>query len=221
MSVELIHRLTSKVLETTDTNLLTVYIVEAIDQEPTATTVARIGGVPIGITPMTWPRLNGLPMEHLLTLDLDEMPELKIDALTNARAVALFIGDRIENEAFEPHTSETILIALSQDDIEQGEPASVLRESTEPASSYQIIPVNVPESIFDEPEEYDDEENPLEQLRNAVFSASYAAGKPIWLQNDEYNGHFLLQFDEAFIDMNLGDAGVMYVFADTAFWQCH
>lgn len=218
MSIELIRELTAKVLETTDSNLLTIYIAEAIDQEPAATTVARIGGVPLGITPMTWPRLNGLPMAHLLTIDLDDMPELKTDTLANARAVALFISDRIDNGAYEPHTPETVLIALSQDDIDQGEPSETLRESDQ-ASGYQLTPVKVPESIFDEPEEYD-EENPLEQLRNAVFSASYAAGKPLWLQGDEYNGHFLLQFDEAFINMNLGDAGVMYVFADTAFWQC-
>jgi uncharacterized protein YwqG len=218
MSIELIRELTTKVLETTNSNLLTIYIAEAIGQEPAATTVARIGGVPIGITPMTWPRLNGLPMAHLLTIDLDDMPKLKTDTLANARAVALFISDRIDNGAYEPHTPETVLIALSQDDIDQGEPSETLRESDQ-ASGYRLTPVKVPESIFDEPEEYD-EENPLEQLRNAVFSASYAAGKPIWLQSDEYDGHFLLQFDEAFIDMNLGDAGVMYVFADTAFWQC-
>lgn len=219
MSVDLIRELAAEVQENTDANLLTLYILEAVGQPPTATSVARIGGVPIGITPATWPRLNGLPMAHLLTIDLDEMPELKTDTLANARAVALFISDRIENEAFEPHTPETVLIALSQDDINQGEPSEMLRED-DPASSYQLTPIKVPENVFDEPEDYD-EESPLEQLRNAVFSASYAAGRPLWLQSEEHEGHFLLQFDEAFIDTNLGDAGVMYVFADTAFWQCH
>ena len=32
----------------------------------------------------------------------------------------------------------------------------------------------------------------------------------------------MLQLDETFIpELNLGDAGVMYVLAETAFWQCH
>lgn len=30
-----------------------------------------------------------------------------------------------------------------------------------------------------------------------------------------------MQFDEGFVDVNLGDMGVMYVFEDSAFWQCH
>lgn len=34
-------------------------------------------------------------------------------------------------------------------------------------------------------------------------------------------GGFLLQLDEAFCPINLGDQGVMYVFGDTAFWQCY
>lgn len=30
-----------------------------------------------------------------------------------------------------------------------------------------------------------------------------------------------MQFDESFVDINLGDMGIMYVFADGGFWQCH
>ena len=49
-----------------------------------------------------------------------------------------------------------------------------------------------------------------------------ALGFPIWLQGDEDSGgEFLFQFDEALAYTNLGDSGVMYVFDDTAFWQCH
>jgi hypothetical protein len=40
------------------------------------------------------------------------------------------------------------------------------------------------------------------------------------MQGDEYEGPLLVQFDESLVPMNLGDAGVMYVFPDTAFWQC-
>jgi hypothetical protein len=32
----------------------------------------------------------------------------------------------------------------------------------------------------------------------------------------------MLQLDDGFVpSLNLGDAGLMYVFAETAFWQCH
>lgn len=46
-------------------------------------------------------------------------------------------------------------------------------------------------------------------------------GPPMWLQDEACFGEFLMQFDEQFVYMNLGDMGIMYVFADTAFWQCH
>lgn len=32
---------------------------------------------------------------------------------------------------------------------------------------------------------------------------------------------FLMQFDESFVPMNMGDSGVMYVYTDAAFWQCY
>ena len=46
-------------------------------------------------------------------------------------------------------------------------------------------------------------------------------GSPLWLQDSEHWGFLLMQFDEGFVDINLGDSGVMYVFSDTQFWQCH
>lgn len=67
-----------------------------------------------------------------------------------------------------------------------------------------------------------DGDKDLRAVRSAIYSA-YAWGgpEPMWLQGDEYFGVFAMQFDEGFAYMNLGDSGIMYVFADTAFWQCH
>ncbi len=48
-----------------------------------------------------------------------------------------------------------------------------------------------------------------------------AGGEPLWLQGEEYGGEFLLQFDEGFANVNLGDCGIMFVFSDEQFWQCH
>jgi hypothetical protein len=46
-------------------------------------------------------------------------------------------------------------------------------------------------------------------------------GKPSWIQSPAWGkGPFLMQFDERFLDVNLGDKGRTYVFEDTAFWQC-
>ena len=74
-------------------------------------------------------------------------------------------------------------------------------------------------------ENYDVEEwdkFPVTAMRDKVFNLpAYVGGSPIWLQSAEYTGFFIMQFSEAFVDINLGDSGEMYVFADTAFWQCY
>lgn len=41
------------------------------------------------------------------------------------------------------------------------------------------------------------------------------------MQEEQHGGALIAQFDRSFVDINLGDMGVMYVFEDTAFWQCH
>lgn len=196
----------------------TVYLLKPGDS-PLSGSVARVGGDPTGVSNLNWPRLNGRPMDHLLTLDLEQMPVLRTGPLADARAVSLFIGDRIDNEAFSPGTEETAIVLLSEADVNRG-PSNPLRPAGAPARSLEITAVEVPLEVFRTPTEPDDPE--LADLWGELFDASaYAGGGPIWLQQAEHEGQFLLQFDESFIDMNLGDAGVMYAFADTAFWQCH
>ena len=63
----------------------------------------------------------------------------------------------------------------------------------------------------------------LGELRGAIYQlGARALGEPLWLQGDEGGGAgFIMQFDESFVDINLGDMGIMYVFTDGGFWQCH
>ena len=82
--------------------------------------------------------------------------------------------------------------------------------------------VEVPRKVF--AISHGDGEDPaLHELRGLVYQArGRVLGSPIWLQDDAHPGSaFHLQFDEGFASVNLGDCGVMYVFDDTAFWQCH
>lgn len=218
MSIELIQQLASEILATSASKPTTLYLLEATGAALAPGSVARLDGNPIGVSPDAWPEFNGKPMEHLITVDLQAMPDLQTGAFANTRAIALFISDRLMNEAYAPNTQETAIIALSQADIDNGELAHNPHENTKAASAYRVTAVQVPESVFDE--SLDTEETPLAKLRDALFARSYAGGKPLWLQFDEHQGHFLWQFDEMLIDANLGGAGVMYVFADCAFWQC-
>lgn len=62
----------------------------------------------------------------------------------------------------------------------------------------------------------------LKAIRQQLFNCAYLGGQPLWLQSDEHHAPFIGQFDEQLApDLNLGDSGVMYLFEDTAFWQCY
>lgn len=221
MSASEIHELAAKLISAAAPESTTIYLLNPIGNVPTHEQVARIGGNPIGVTEERWPLFEGRPMEHLITIDLEAMPELRKDGLAEARAIALFISDPVENQAFEPGTQETAILVLSQEDIEGGELSAALCNNKIAAGGYQITPVKVPRGVFEELPE-DQEHTDLEKLKNAIYAASgYAGGEPLWLQYPEHKGRFLLQFDESLVDVNLGDAGILYVFADTAFWQCH
>lgn len=118
--------------------------------EPAPGKVRRAGGAPVGVDETTRPRRDGTFMHHLLTLDLDELPELRrIPRFEGARAVALFVGDHRANEATEPLTDEVHVLALSPDDIaEKGEWRGPPVEDPEPVA-FDLVPVDVPITVFD------------------------------------------------------------------------
>jgi hypothetical protein len=172
-------------------------------------------------------------MEHLITLDLATMPGLReLPSLKQARALSLFVGSADNNSAFEPYTDETVLVRLSEQDVAKGLETAATAQG-EPSRTFSVTPVDVPAEVFEELL-YEDELEALEpdqaeqaqqlqELRDALYALSgRVLGEPLWMQGDESpRGTFILQFDESLVPMNLGDAGIMYVFTDTAFWQCH
>ena len=86
-------------------------------------------------------------------------------------------------------------------------------------STFTCHEVVVPSDVFDI--DSMEEGSRLEELSDGIQQYGIVGGKPFWLQSAEYHKSIILQFHEGLVDMNLGDAGVMYVFEDTAFWQCH
>lgn len=111
--------------------------------------VRRAGGPPIGVSQETRPRFDGEPMAHLLTVDLDEVPELRAaPGLKDARAVAVFVSDIEENGASEPHTKESVVVALSQADIDTHGPWAGPPALDPEPSPFYLVPVDVPEAVF-------------------------------------------------------------------------
>ncbi|MFT4564742.1 MAG: hypothetical protein ACI9BW_004512 [Gammaproteobacteria bacterium] len=81
--------------------------------------------------------------------------------------------------------------------------------------------VELPIEIYTEKLWERSENDAVVKLNEAVQQYAMAAGKPLWLLSAEHDGDVLVQFGDSLVEMNLGDGGVMYVFKDTAFWQCH
>lgn len=165
-----------------------------------------------------WPHYGKNKMRHVLSLDLKTMPQLSFSFLENTDIVSVFISSLSENEAYSSDTDESCVV-LSRHDDRNPINLTKLTNSFNVETTY----IEVPEDIFDE-DFYDifDKDSHMGILHKELFNTSYVGGKPIWYQGEEYSSEtFICQFDERFIEeINLGGDGIMYVFEQTAFWQC-
>lgn len=185
--------------------------------------VIRAGGSPIGVTEHTRPKYGEQLMQHLVTLDLDAMPELRQDrGLASARAVALFISDAMDNCAFDPGTKETAVVVLGREDVARGEwsgPAVA-----DPAgSALAAWPLDVPARVFtfDRYAEGLDEDEPIALLHDELLSACRAGGPSLQWSGDDPDDGWLFQFNEDLMEINLGDAGTMWAFRERAYSGGH
>lgn len=190
----------------------TIYVVER--DEDTKAGLGRVGDVALGVGEDRWPTHgeDDEPMEHVITLDLRQLPSLR-SSFGDAIGVAVFISSRDDNEAYEPDNDEVSFVTVEEADLARGEHDP---SGEGDCTALRVTPVEVPVAAFS----YGDES--LEPLRGAIYQlGGRAGGEPLWLQDEEHYGPFLMQLDESLVHMNLGDAGILYIFEDTAFWQCH
>jgi hypothetical protein len=190
--------------------------VEAAAAEPLAVRLraaaARLGGPTIRIFLLepgqgepTGSRVGGDSasgppgFQHVLTIAASELDGGSLPG--GAAAIALFVRDPQRNQAFSPGTDETRVVAVERPDARR-------------ARAVQVTAVDVPQVVFDEKDE------PTRELRGQLRRApGYLGGRPLWLQDAEHAGTFVLQARGSLLPMNLGDDGILYVFTDTAFWQ--
>jgi len=187
-----------------------ITILERANEPPVG--VSRVGGPGYDLADRQ-PVHDDEPMTHIFTLAVDDVPALR-GAFPDAVAVALYVAGPDMNEAFAPYNDETCVIGVLGGDIARGEAAPTSKDLE--ANAVEAITVDVAAAAFDGGGVADKE------LHKAIYALhARAGGSPIWLQSEEEGGRFLLQLDERFAPINLGDCGVMYVFDDTAYWQCH
>lgn len=192
-----------------------IYAFRKLQKAPATPTLNLTGGKPPGIDAESWPVKDDEPMVHLFTLDLETMPELK-NPKTDTRSVSFFCWSPSYNEAWEAGNDQTALLKATSDQVgTEHEPPEEAELRTQ--GHFEAIRIEVPSNVWFA------EGGVLGELRGAIYSlGARALGEPLWLQGDEGGGYgYVMQFDESFVDVNLGDMGIMYVFSDGGFWQCH
>jgi hypothetical protein len=171
-------------------------------------------------------------------------------AFKEARALALFIKNPGYNEAYEPGNKDAVVLPLSEEDLKQGVPEvegwELWEESSDasfddPGRALVVVEIGIPIGMGSRVPEATREE-----IRKLSASApGQVGGYPSWIQEDPFDGwgfedsyeeemedggegrgpfdpgEFVLQLDERLAGVNLGDMGLLYVFTNTAFWQCH
>lgn len=192
-----------------------IYLLRRFDTPPKELAplgLNRIGGLPPGVTADEWPTCNDEPMVHLFTLDLATMPELR-QQLGGKRTFSFFMASPEMNEAYEPGNDQTAVVML--DDAQVGAEGEAPEDTVVRDTQYfEPVRVEVPSRVFFAGGG---------ELYKAIYGAhARVLGDPIWLQSEEDGGGtFVMQLDEGFVDVNLGDMGVLYVYDDGGFWQCH
>ena len=113
---------------------------------------------------------------------------------------------------------------MTQEEINEGVNLNIPIDKDEyvPDSfTFNVRKVSIPSSVFDYDiyEKYD-ESNPLIAILGGLFTqsnmAGFVGGKPLWLHAPEHDGELLIQFCESLVEMNLADAGYLYVFENKA-----
>lgn len=157
-----------------------------------------VGGLPPDIGLANWPRFENELMTHVMTLACCDSPDL---SGARAAAYSVFLSTAMHHQAFGPDTPHAAVIAVSAEQL--------ARRSAPPAADEALEVLTEHPVSFEVPE-----------AGATSRPSSYVGGQPRWIQSPQPAGHFLAQADEDLIDVNLGDCGTLYIFSDTAFFQC-
>ncbi len=187
------------------------------DIERLAGIVNRAGAVPEALSADRIPKVKNKPMKHVITFDLDAMPEVKSRFnAKGARAMALFVSPQKSNGSGEPFNDDMVYVPLSEAEALGGPKGGGGR-------AFTIVPLDVPGAAFT------NADGPgLADMRRAIVGLpGRALGKPNLIQDggeealEHMAAEFVMQLDEGIVPMNLGDQGLVYLYQITAFWQCH
>jgi len=225
LSLSEIAELASTLIEAGE-QAVEIYVLEPSGTSPSDDDINRTVGAPIGITDSNWPMYEGHKMCHAITVDLEQVPNLK-SSFPGCRAMSVFVCDYWEHEIWLKPTGQVKVLGITQQDVDTGVNRNVpeSEDDFEPESqSFSVRKISIPSAVFD-PDIYEKyaEDHPLvaicENMGDQSVVAGFVGGEPMWLQQPEGEGEFLMQFSDGLVEMNLLDAGCLYVYKNTAYVQ--
>jgi hypothetical protein len=183
-----------------------VYLLE----RATAATPARegscshLGGSARGLPAAQVPKDDaGEELTHILTLDLDDVPELRA-RYPRASAIALFTpapeeGDRVED-------SELVSVPLPK-----------VKKRTRDGEALAVFGIDIPRAVFSDP---DTLEPALAAVRDRLWHVGgHALGRPLSFPGEpggtDDEAEFVMQINDGLNDeLNLGDGTTLHVYED-------
>ncbi|MDB4998821.1 MAG: uncharacterized protein JWM74_6253, partial [Myxococcaceae bacterium] len=187
-----------------------VYLVERASAATPARegSLSRLGGSAHGLPAAQVPRDDdGEELTHILTLDLDDAPELRA-RYPRASAIALFTpapeeGDRVE---------DSVIVSL---------PLTKTKGRASGGEALAVLGIDVPSEVFADPESL---EPALGAVQSRVWHAgAHVLGRPFWVEGKPFQADdaagFVMQVNDGLSDeLNLGD-GSLYVYDDAVIKQ--
>jgi hypothetical protein len=185
-----------------------VYLLEraSFDCPAREGTLSRLGGSVRGLRKDDVPTdANGDRQVHVLTLDLEDVPELRA-GYPNARAVALFCPRWEDGEGFE----DSVLVEIA-------EPTPSARRDTAASDrALAVFGVDVPAQVFDDASSVE-----LRAVRRHIWSAGgHVLGRPRFVHEKPYDGDdggFVCQINSELTDELDVGSGSIYVFSDAVY----
>lgn len=107
------------------------------------TTVNRLYGTAIGVHPERWPKREGKPMQHLMTLETTIFPDDGIENLgSDTKAIAIFLTSLMDDIPGDANTDHAAILRLTERDLALG------AEPSQEGELLAVATLEVPNALF-------------------------------------------------------------------------
>lgn len=190
----------------------TIYVLENTDQLADSKQISRLYGPPLGVDNGNWPTSRSLinlwseiyehqdhpfdgdlRMEHLMTIDLNDVPAFSPGLRKQFVAMSVFVSSASYNEGYNEDNDDFHVAFLTQAHLDSGwfEGQIPVRVRDQEPQALAIHAVEIPTNAY-----HGAETEELRKLHNLIFNANVLNGTEIWLQNDPDEYGFYDDYDD-------------------------